>query len=303
MIFVKKTMVYTTLTDRIGNNLFQIAAGASLAHRNNTEYIACISDINVPEGISLESYIEQFRSNIFRKIAFKNGLPADSVEYIQPEFGFIPIEYFDKIRLTGYYQSEKFFEPEYIRDLFSIDNLSAKYIEERYGSLFKEEIISINVRRGDYLKRPLRQPICEMPYFRRAMKYFGKKRRYLLISDDIEWCKKKFKGENFYFIEDEPPIMDLYLQTFCTHNIISNSTFSWWGAWLNPNQNKIVVAPLKWFGIQMKNYNTRDLIPDEWIRVKNPRTLSLKMKIFIKWSADMRSRIYWRLRNTLSKKK
>ncbi len=293
-------MVYTTLTDRIGNNLFQIAAGASLAHNNNTNYVACISNFRVPEGISLAEYLEQYRENILRSVEFMNGIPEDSVEYIQPGFEYSVIEYFPKIRLSGYYQSEKFFNKEYVRNLFSIDPKSKSYIESRYGFLFEDEIISINVRRGDYLSRPLRQPICEMPYFRRAIDYFGREKRYLIISDDIDWCKRKFKGSNFFFIDDEPPVIDLYLQTYCTHNIISNSTFSWWGAWLNPNPNKIVIAPKKWFGVQMTKYfNTKDLIPDEWVRLKNPRTLGLKLKIFYNWSIDISKRAYWRVRKLI----
>jgi hypothetical protein len=141
-----------------------------------------------------------------------------------------------------------------------------------------------------------------MPYFKRAINYFGKDKRYLLISDDIDWCKSKFKGSNFYFIDDEPPIIDLYLQTMCTHNIISNSTFSWWGAWLNPNPSKIVVAPIKWFGVQMNNFNTRDLIPQEWVRVANPRTLSLKLKISYRYFIDLFIRANWkyiRIRNRI----
>ncbi|PKO99479.1 MAG: alpha-1,2-fucosyltransferase [Bacteroidetes bacterium HGW-Bacteroidetes-8] len=297
-------MVYTTLTDRIGNNLFQIATGASLAHRNNCEYIVCISEIDVPDGISLKEYVNQFRSNILRNVKFMDGIPEESTEYIQPCFEYREIEYFDKIRLSGYFQSEKFFDKDFVRELFSPDKETLSHINSTYGHLFKEEIISINVRRGDYLTRPLRQPICEMPYFKRAINYFGKDKRYLLISDDIEWCKRKFKGENFYFIDDEPPIIDLYLQAMCTHNIISNSTFSWWGAWLNPNPSKIVIAPIKWFGVQMNNFNTRDLIPEEWVRVANPRTLSLKLKISYRYFIDLFIRANWkyiRIRNRIKK--
>lgn len=288
-------MVYTTLTDRIGNNLFQIAAGASLAHGNNSEYIVCVPDAMVTDGIKLNEYISQFRNNIFRKITFIQGIPEGTIEYEQPSFEYCPILFLDKIRLKGYFQSEKFFDKVFVRELFSIDKGTHSYIMDKYGYLFKDEIISINVRRGDYLKHPLRQPVCGMPYFRRAVKYFGKNRRFLVISDDIEWCRKKFRGNNFYFIDDEPPIIDLYLQTFCTHNIISNSTFSWWGAWLNPNSNKVVIVPKKWFGVQMKRYNLKDLIPQEWIRLKNPKTVPLKIKICVLWLLDSSERLFWRL--------
>ena len=295
-------MVYTTVTDGIGNILFQIAAGASLAHRNNSDYLVCLSNIDVPGGITLKEHIEPFRSNILRKVKFIDGVPEDSIEYIQPGFEFCEIEYFDKIRLTGYYQSEKFFDKEYVKELFILDEKTLSYINNTYGHLFNEEIISLHVRRGDYLNRPLRQPICEMPYFNRAISYLGKDKRYLILSDDIEWCKKKFIGKNFYFSINEPPIVDLYLQTFCTHNIISNSSFSWWGAWLNPNPSKIVIAPIKWFGLQMTNYNLKDLIPAEWIRISNPRTLSLKLKISYRYFIDLFIRANWkviRIRNRI----
>ena len=292
-------MVYSTLTDRIGNLLFQIAAGASLAKKHNTNYQGCVIDKLVPEGITLAEYIDQYKENILRKINMSNGIPEESVEYIQPAFSYSPVPYFENIRLSGYYQSEKFFDKKLVAELFSIDDKSKKHIEESYGEIFKNEIISINVRRGDYLKRPLRQPICEMPYFKKAINYFGRDKRYLIISDDIEWCKKKFIGDNYLFIDDEPPVIDLYLQTYCTHNIISNSTFSWWGAWLNPNVNKIVVAPKNWFGVQMKELDTKDLIPDNWVRVANPRTISLTFKILYNYSADVISRGFRKLSKIL----
>lgn len=292
-------MVYITLTDRIGNLLFQIGAGASLAKSNEVDFQGCIIDKFVPEGITLIEYIEQYRDNILRKVKMTPGIPENTIEYIQPGFNYTPILYFENIRLSGYFQSEKYFDKELVAELFSIDDKSKKYIEENYGEIFKNEIISINVRRGDYLKRPLRQPICEMPYFKKAINYFGRDKRYLIISDDIEWCKKKFIGDNYLFIDDEPPVIDLYLQTYCTHNIISNSTFSWWGAWLNPNVNKIVVAPKNWFGVQMKKLDTKDLIPDNWVRVANPRTISLTFKILYNYSADVLSRVFRKLSKIL----
>lgn len=124
-----------------------------------------------------------------------------------------------------------------------------------------------------------------MPYFKNAISYFGKDKLYLIISDDIEWCKKNFKGNNFFFSEGESSIVDLYLQTMCNHNIISNSSFSWWGAWLNNNPEKIVIAPKNWFGKQMKDWNLQDLIPSEWERLPNPKDIGLKLKI-LRYSID-----------------
>lgn len=285
-------MVYSFLTDRIGNMLFQVAAGASLAHRNNHDFIACVSDTSIPDGTKLIDYVKPFRANILRNVPLAEKIPEDIVEYKQPGFEYTPIPFENNIILKGYFQSEKFFDQNYIKDLFSIDEESRSYIMKRYGNLFNHEIISIHVRRGDYIKRPLRQPTCGMPYFRRAIRYFGKERQFLVVSDDIEWCKKKFKGDNYHFIHNETAIIDLYIQSLCSHNIISNSSFSWWGAWLNTNPGKVVIAPKNWFGVQMKNYNLKDLIPQNWIRVKNPRTISLLLKIYFYWSFDVIQRTF-----------
>ena len=134
-----------------------------------------------------------------------------------------------------------------------------------------------------------------MPYFRQAINYFGKDKQYLVLSDDIVWCKKKFVGSNFHFPDRESPVTDLYLQSLCTHNIISNSSYSWWGAWLNQNPQKIVIVPKTWFGIQMRDYNLADLIPEEWIKIENPRTVALTIKIITYWSVDICKRAFWRL--------
>lgn len=291
MILKTQEMVYSTLTDRVGNMLFQIAAGASLAYKNSSDFIACVSETTVPDGTRLIEYLKPFKNNIFRNIKIVEGIPEDSVEFNQQGFEYSPIPYQENILLKGYFQSEKYFGKNFIKNLFAIDSSSYEYIENKYGHLLKQDIISIHVRRGDYVKRPLRQPVCEMPYFKRAIRFFGKSRQFLIVSDDIEWCKKKFKGENFHFTQNESPIIDLYIQSLCAHNIISNSSFSWWGAWLNSNESKIVIAPKKWFGVQMKSYNLSDLIPDNWIKIDNPRTPSLQIKIFFYWFIDVFKRI------------
>ncbi len=289
-------MVYSTLTDRIGNNLFQIAAGASLAYRNNCAYKACITDFNLPDNMRLKDSVDQYKNTIFRNIDFYDGIPEDSIEYVQPGFHFIPVLYFDKIRLTGYFQSEKFFEKDYVRKLFAIDPVTLAYINNKYSDLFlNNEMISLHVRRGDYVGRPQRQPICGMCYFMNAINYLGKDKKYLILSDDIDWCKRKFSGNNFFFSEKESPVIDLYLQSMCAHNIISNSSFSWWGAWLNNNPGKIVIAPKQWYGKKLNYLNLNDLIPKGWIRLDNPKSFLLKLKIFF---YDLKD-IYYKIKRRL----
>jgi len=277
-------MVYTYLSGRIGNNLFQIATGAALAYRNSTNFTGCIKDTwcGDPDNCYLEEYLKQFETNLLRKTELVKGTPVDAVIYNQVT-GVEQIPYFDNICLHGLWQSENYFKKErdYIRQLFSIDEETEKFIKTKYSRLFEEEIISIVVRRGDYCKQPQFHPTCSMRYYNSAVNYFGKDRRFLIISDDIEWCKTKFKGDNYFFSDHDSPVVDLYLQTYCSHNIISNSSFAWWGAWLNPNTEKKVIAPKNnWCGYFYKEFCRPDMLPEEWILLPNPLSFSHRLVVF-----------------------
>ncbi|MCK4919702.1 MAG: alpha-1,2-fucosyltransferase [Bacteroidales bacterium] len=278
-------MVYTYLSGRLGNNLFQIATGAALAIKNNSEMIACISETwcAEPDNCYLEQYLEPFKHNVFRNIKFINGFPEGAIKFNQVE-EVEQIPYYDNIFLHGLWQSENYFvkQKEYLQELFSIDKKTKNFITNKYPFLFEQEIISIVIRRGDYCKQPQYHPTCSMKYYRNAVKYFGNDKSYLIVSDDIEWCKAKFKGENFYFSGHESPVIDFYLQTLCTHNIISNSSFAWWGAWLNNNHGKKVIAPSEnWCGLFYKDLCRSDLLPKDWILIANPLIFKHKLKVGI----------------------
>ena len=133
--------------------------------------------------------------------------------------------------------------------------------------LKNENTCSIHVRRGDYLNSPNHHPTQNMNYYMRAIKEMPKDSVFLIFSDDIKWCKENFPNlpEKFIFVEGNKDYEDLHLMTHCKNNIIANSTFSWWGAWLNSNSDKIVVAPKKWFGPALKNNDTKDLYCEGWI--------------------------------------
>jgi hypothetical protein len=101
-----------------------------------------------------------------------------------------------------------------------------------------------------------------MDYYRDAMSHFGKDRVFAVFSDDIAWCKANLSSGNFIFVEGQHNFEDLFLMTLCKDHIIANSTFSWWGAWLNPSPGKTILAPARW-----SHLDTRDLIPPSWIEV------------------------------------
>jgi len=276
-------MIYTYLTGRVGNNLFQLATAAALAHRNKDEFTAIITKTwcQEPDKCYLEEYLKQFEKNLFRNIKKINFKPKDITVFDQV-LRVEQIPYFPNICIHGLWQSENYFvnEQSLIRNLFSIDENTELFIKKKYGKVFMEEVISIVIRRGDYVKQPQFHPTCSIKYYKNAIRYFGKNKQYLIISDDLNWCRKKFKGSNFFFSDSDGPPVDLYLQTFSTHNIISNSTFAWWGAWLNSNPNKIVVAPKdNWFGYFYKNFYRPDMFPESWKLIPNPLSIHHKAKV------------------------
>lgn len=266
-------MVYIYLMYRLGNNLFQIAAGASHAKKMAVPFkvLTCFSGrLSPSDDYRLKEYLEPFRKSILRKVDFSDTYPENVNVYNEISFSYNPPPLQEDLILNGFFQSEKYFDEVTVRNLFQIDPETEAYIQQRYGFILRLKPVAINVRRGDYLSLEYKHPVCRMSYFNKAIAHFEDGTPFLIISDDIVWCKKHFKGKNLYFIDDEPPLVDLYLQSMCAHNIISNSTFSWWGAWLNPNPGKKVIYPSPWFGVSVrkkKEYDTKDLCPDSWISV------------------------------------
>lgn len=255
-------MIYSYLDGRLGNILFEVVTGASLAKRMGVSFKA------IPgEYLEIE-YLRSFLKSIFRKIDFQEQHPENVEIFCEPRFTYSALPFKKDIVLKGYFQSEQYFDKELVRSLFEIDPETESYIRKKYGAILRKKTVGLHVRRGDYLFLEYKHPVSRMSYFKKAISCFDPDTSFLVLSDDMGWCKKHFKGERFYFVEKETPLVDLYLQTLCSHNIISNSSFSWWGAWLNPNPEKKVIYPAPWFGAFYRDkLNTKDLCPKEWIPV------------------------------------
>ena len=189
------------------------------------------------------------------------GLPI-----IQESWHYQPLP--DNCCLDGFWQSEKYFldNEKNTRTALRMGEETRKYIYELYPFL-KEETVSIHIRRGDYVRLQAYHPCQTLEYYNTALSIVKEKSTNLLIlSDDIPWCKENFKYDNMYFAENQTNVIDLYTMSLCSHNIISNSTFGWWGAWLNDNKNKKIVAPKRWTGPE--NHTPHgDIIPNEWIQI------------------------------------
>lgn len=226
---------------RLGNQLFQMSATIALALRNNDKYV-------------FPPWPEENNFNLYD--CFSSDI-QNTKEYRETSFSYSPIEYKPNLDLVGFFQSEKYFED--YKDII-IRNLTP-----RVGFGMFRNTTSIHVRRGDYLKFSESHTHLEMQYYLEAMQTI-KSEKYLVFSDDIAWCKNNFTGDNITFIEGNSPAVDLSLMLGSEHNIIANSSFSWWGAYLNKNPSKIVVAPKNWFGPKLL-HDTKDLLPKEWIKI------------------------------------
>jgi len=261
----------------LGNQLFSIAAALGLAYENNAIPI-----------FNMNKAQEPYRNNIFRNlINHKDVIPTKY--YKEPFFHYKKISYDPGIHLHGYFQSEKYFYKarKQILDIFKISEIDKKFIEQNFGHFLKNTTVSLHIRRGDYLlpQYSSHHPVQAIDYYNNAMTYFSDDVNYLIFSDDIEWAKENFKENNINFITKTtiagndvmttldiskggwPDYIEMYLMSMCDHNIIANSSFSWWGAWLNENPNKIVIAPKKWFGPAYQGINDTDIIPETWIRI------------------------------------
>jgi len=178
--------------------------------------------------------------------------------------------------LKGYWQSEKYFKciEKIIRKEFSfiypLDKRNIKISEE----IKDVNSISIHVRRGDYINLPeaakMHGGICDLNYYKKAIniiKRLVESPIFYIFSDDINWCINNLEVEkNAKYInwnKRQENYRDMQLMMLCKHNIIANSTFSWWGAWLNNNEKKIVIAPKKWFN----KLKADDIIPDKWLKI------------------------------------
>jgi len=136
--------------------------------------------------------------------------------------------------------------------------------------------VGVHVRRGDYVSDKRTNEFhgcCGTDYYAKALTYVMDRCPdpvFYVFSDDIEWVSAHmtFPGKTVYVKSDpQAPAADMHMMSRCSHQIIANSSFSWWGAWLNNDPNKIVVAPRRWFADELHNANTKDLIPESWVRL------------------------------------
>ena len=264
------SIVTPTLVGGLGNLMFQVAAAAALAKDNDAIMLVNTNDHYCPnQGRNVNNYID----NVFSKIVFDPNVPIKNI-YEQTGFLYKPISYSPNIKLKGHYQSLAYFDHhrEYIQSFFG----STKEIEEELIEKYEwlKDCTSIQVRRGDALEARCigYHPVPTLEYFYEAVKHANSS-HIVVFSDDMKWCKENMKFDipcDFTICQGESrDYMELYMMALCRNVIISNSTFGWWGAYLNKRSDKKVYVPSLWFGpkITQQGFDINDLIPPNWIKI------------------------------------
>jgi hypothetical protein len=289
-------MIYVRLIGGLGNQMFQYAAGRRLAIHHNTKLVLDRSWFGTkdPTGAAVRCYeLDCFKidatltdkpaanyegagivSKLGRKLGFKNSNLIN-----EPSGGFHPKILFapNGTILHGYWQNELYFREtsQIIRKDFTFlgDHTAAN--KEAAKKIASTEAISLHVRRGDYVASSSTNQFhgtSTLDYYAAAIAYVTKlvkNPHFYVFSDDSKWTKQNIVSKHpMTFVDNNPPekgYMDMRLMSDCKHHIIANSSFSWWGAWLNSNPNKVVVAPKQWFNDP--KVNAEHKLPPEWVRL------------------------------------
>jgi hypothetical protein len=286
-------MIIVKLNGGLGNQMFQYAIGKHLAIKRNTRLkldlsffetqtlrsyqldVFCIAE----EILTAREYLHYFpqpSSNIFKNIW--RGLIKKLYGYemiLEKHFNFQPqiLNLKGNVYLDGYWQSEKYFKEveNTIRACFRLKEGTPK-AKDTIDKIKECNAVAIHFRRGDYVDNTTTNKVhgtCSPEYYQKAITFIADKIKepvFFIFSDDLNWVKNNFQiAYEHYFVEEYEGHRDMELMSLCKHNIIANSSFSWWGAWLNENPDKIVIAPMKWMNIRERN--TDDLIPDSWIKI------------------------------------
>lgn len=296
-------MVITRLLGGLGNQMFQYACGRALALRRHTNLGADVSwfgfahhgwfgkfTLDTARSYKLDAFnavlrkLNQRELSRFKIISLASKLGIKSKQYFREkhfDFDNAFLGLGDGVYLDGYWQSEKYFADfkDAIRNDFNLRYPLSREAADVHQDIKQAPLsCAIHVRRGDYVQEAKTNKyhgICSLDYYKKAVEHIKERVGepvFFVFSDDIQWAKENLNFGKMRFVDllDKENLKDqreLTLMSKCQHQIIANSSFSWWGAWLNQNKDKIVIAPDKWFN--NRKINTKDLIPESWVKIKN----------------------------------
>ncbi len=269
---------------RLGNQMFEYAALRGIAAKHGYEwcvpppYLKGIENYSLHQCFKLSSDLNE---NFIQEMRY---LHEPHFHFSQELFDTCP----DDISLHGFFQSWRYFDhiSDTIREDYTFHDEHLKPCKEMIDSVEGEPIM-LHVRRGDpnltdprgfkwsYTQCGSMHPVQPIEYYEKALAEFPEDQPVIVFSDSIDWVKEQefFSGDRFLLSEPEDkypdgsytPYADLCLMSLCSHAIIANSSMSWWGAWLQTNPNKKVIAPKMWFGTDYKDKDTKDLYCSDWI--------------------------------------
>lgn len=295
-------MIIVKLQGGLGNQMFQYAIGRRMALLHKIDLKLDLTELTdrTPKAnftfrdyelgvfqinplIAEEREVSIFnRNDIFSKIK-RLFCPTKLIQEKNLNFNPTILNSGDQVYLNGYWQSERYFDN--IRTVLLSDfklrqSFLEKYTANERIKIIKKQIetppsVSVHFRRGDYITDSITNSVhgtCNIDYYRKAINLIREKVasvHLFLFSDDPEWVLKNHLFDDFpaTSVATSDKHLDMYLMSLCQHNIIANSSFSWWAAWLNQNPEKLVIAPQRWFANNELNQQTQDLIPQNWIRL------------------------------------
>jgi hypothetical protein len=267
---------------RLGNQMFQFSSSVSIAKKlghdiffpiENCSTFSSNGPIDPKTGLHTRVKCDLLECFNIPVRFFKTSQNIKVHQGInEKEFTFDPDMYkmSDGTDIMGYFQTERYFKEfrDKILGYFSfrpeIENSASLYWEKFVlPFLSGSTCVSVHVRRGDYTLYPNHHPPCSKEYYDKAMSSFGDEDKFLIFSDDIDWCRGNFNSDRFHIVDSGSPYVDLKLITMCDHHINANSSFSWWGSWLNRKDTKRVICPSNWFGSAI-NKDTKDVYCEGW---------------------------------------
>ncbi len=286
-------MIITRIIGGLGNQMFQYAYAKALEQKGHEVKI----DISAFEtyklhggyqldkyNIDLDSSIKDENDKFYKNTFFYKVLRRFGMDFSRRikeksllfDKKFLEID--DNSYLDGYFQCEKYFKDirEIILKQFTINQDISNYTKEIKNKIQNSQnSCSLHIRRGDFVNSTNINihGACDIEYYKKAIQYLEEKVvniNYFIFSDDIEWVKENLAIQNAIYIDSKEkriPHEDIYLMSLCKNNIIANSSFSWWGAWINRNENKIVIAPKRWFADDKLENQSKDIVCESWVKI------------------------------------
>lgn len=250
---------------RLGNQMFQYASLVGIAKNRGF-------DFKIPKDCDLvRGFVMPNCTNNYGYVSGDELILHDSHEFCQELYEKCP----DNVTLNGYFQTEKYFKnvEDTIRDDFTFKKEIEDEVDFYFKDILEKNPVSIVVRHYnnsfDYPGCAYNHRNIPVKYFYDAIEMMGRDRTYIICSNNTEFCRNIFDGDNFIIndvsTKSEKQFFDLCLSSKCKDFITSNSTFSWWAAWLG---NGRVTIPTPWYGPGLSNNNTSDLYPDGWEKIE-----------------------------------